>query len=246
MYSDRIVKLSIKELDQRMQAIFAPDADPDADDLFNVDSGVGAKVQFVAYLESLVISSTGTYTFIASQYDFDTGETYSVKVYAGYSSAPASALVVGDMYKIVGNIQEYPEKSKQYQISGLTYSNQKDGDGITFLNEARYYTTFDSTIAQDFTDNYMKNSYENITVTEVVSFTDGVLTFKGEAGRITERGKIDTTKTKFTFTVKADSMDSVKVGDVLKFGGLTVEKQDKTPSVIHITSFSNITWISHA
>lgn len=243
LFSDEIRKIDIKEINERVTTIMSDPAfeNHEPDDLFNVESGNGARVEFVAYLESMIEGGTGsnvTHTFVAAQYDEETGEIHRINIYGNYSSKASFNMKVGDMYKIVGYIQRYPNRadSTTYQISDIDYSSISDSEGTTFVRQPRYYTEFNSNIADNYLANYSKNFYEDLEVTEVVSFEAGLLTFKGKARQVFGAKQFDSKYTEFTFTIKASSINDLSVGDKLRFGGLTVETVGNStlPAVIRI------------
>lgn len=243
-YSDEPIITSISEINEKLKGLTTDpqkikDNNLESNDFFNLDTGSGAKVQFDAYLESVTVSNTGTYTFVAVQYDVETGESFRLNVYAAYGGKLPSTMKIGDMLKIVGNIQEYPEKSGTFQVSGINYSNTvgEDGKDITVIKQSGYYLTFDSSMLEDavYKNNYSKNVYNYLSVTEVVGVTDGVLTFKGTSNKHS-----NPTKTyEYTFTVKVpDGYNQIQVGSKLRFNGFQF-----TTGTVSILNYNSITII---
>ncbi|MCH5151384.1 MAG: thermonuclease family protein [Clostridiales bacterium] len=219
LYRDVVVPITLKEMWSRLKAIEAA-GENSTDDLFYTELGTGALIQFDAYLESLTV--TGTFMFKATQYDPDTGERYSVNVYAAYSSNKASEMKVGDYYKIVGNIQFY-EATGEYQITSIDYDPVNDGEKKTTTKGSNYYLIFDSTVGSEvYRSNYNKNVYRDMTVTWVGDVVDGYLTFKGESCRINGKNSYDENDVReFVCKVKVpDNYTGIQVGSVLRFGGV--------------------------
>lgn len=169
----------------------------DIETYYNAESDSGAKVVFEAYLSSVRVSTTYTYT--AVQYDPQTGEKYEINVYAGYSSSSATTMKLGHLYKILGSIQYY---NGAYQVSGIVYNNiyqDKQPDG-SYIAQRNYYLTFDSSEA--YIDQYSATLYTNVTVTSI-SQENNVLTIVGTTQKRTASGVSDTTET-YTFKVAVD------------------------------------------
>lgn len=233
LYHDEAMITTIKDINENLDAIVAGSGE--SNDFFNVDSRGGAKVQFEGYLESLYISNSGTYTFVAVQYDRDTGASYRVNVYCAYTSTYATNMKVGDLFKIVGNIQEFPQGSLKFQISGINYNTVEDGKDTTFLKQSNYFITFDSSLLEEgtYVPNYSKNCYGDLTVTETGTVADGMLTFKGTATRH------DGTTKEFTVTVKVDNgfdASAYAVGKTVTTRGLQFES-----GTITVLDLNNIT-----
>lgn len=171
---------------------------------YNVDSDAGSKVVFTAYLESLRVSGNGngTYTFTAGEYDPETCEVYRIAVYAAYTSNPASKMKIGQLYKIIGDVQNY---NGQFQISGVVYSSLYGGSESysnpgytgTRVVQENYYLTFDSSI--QYIEQFSKNLYSNVTV-KSSSVENGVLTIIGTAKQHKDGGYGDPVE--FTYQVK--------------------------------------------
>ena len=195
----------------------------------------GKKVQFEGYLVSLKISDSGTHTFVAAQYDEETGKVYYINIYAAYSSSAASRMNVGDKYKIVGVVQYY---YGTWQVSGIIYNAMRDGLDITYLNQSSYYLMFNSQEPNSSYDQYGKNLYSDVTVTEV-SRQGNVLTVTGTANKV-DGGKFNGEEAEFTFTIPVtDSYnDAIKVGSVISLTGL---QQVKNSGQITVLSYSDIT-----
>lgn len=220
MYSNDPIPMTIKEFIENNELFYIPETD------------VGAKVEFTAYITDLRVSPSDTYTFTALQYEPETGKTYSINVYAGYSSSSVSKLKIGHMYHIIGNIQKY---NGSFQVSGLSYGAFIPVEGETTVTQRNYYMIFDSQKA--FIMQLSDVLYTNVTVTEV-SVNNGVITFKGTAKQRKADGVKDDEKT-FTFTVKAPANynNQIGVGSVLSLTGLQLVKDS---GEITILDYSNI------
>lgn len=203
---------------------------------YNEEHDSGAKVVFTAYLESLYISPSGTHTFTAATYDFETGEKYTIKVYTAYSSSQASKLKIGNMYTITGAIQKY---NGDFQVSGVVYNPRVEAeleDG-TYTVQKNYYMTFDSSVK--FITQFSENLYSDLRV-KSASVEDGVLTIIGEANQIVVGDELNPTAVEFTITVKVPNgyTNNLAEGDRIKFSGYQLEaKSNKIvlPSVSAIT-----------
>lgn len=184
LYSTEPVDMSLKEF-------------YDNTDLYwNEDTESGAKVRLVAYLESLYISNSGTYTYTAKQVDPETGKTLKINVYAGYVSSPASKMKLGHLYEIFGNVQNYYDN---FQISGVLYDTIYEGQkGYTTVIQKDYYLTFDSSI--NFITQNGTTLYSDVTVTE--SNLEGTtLTIVGTAKQNSINGYKEDN---FTYTFKVE------------------------------------------
>ncbi|MBQ0109617.1 MAG: hypothetical protein KBS44_05005, partial [Clostridiales bacterium] len=163
---------------------------------YNADNDTGAKVKLVAALTSLYVSNSGTYTFTATDFDEETGETLTINVYAGYTSSAASNMKLGHLYTIVGNLQKYGGK---FQISGLNYNTvyQIEGGDYTTITQKDYYLTFNSDTP--FIMQYSNTLYSDVTVDEV-SLEGETLTVKGFAFQKAKDG-YKGEKSEYTFKI---------------------------------------------
>lgn len=199
---------------------------------YNEEMQVGSKVEVYAYLTDLKISNSGTYTFVAEEYDAETGKTYQINVYAGYVSASASAMKIGHMYRFVGSIQKY---SGQYQISGIVYDSLYQQPQLSYVTQRNYYYTFDNSIS--YNSNFSATNYSDVTVVSA-TVEEGVLTIVGSAQKKTGQGLNQEAET-FTFTVKVadDFENTFKAGDKFSVTGLQLEKDSGNITII---DFSDI------
>jgi len=181
-------------------------SNPDA--FYNSDTESGLLVCIEAYLSSLYCSDSGTYTFTAEQVDKDTGETKYIKIYAGYASSSSSTMKIGQLYRIVGNVDKWYEN---YQIKGLSYDDYYQLPELTYLTQSGYYLTFDSEV--NYTINNNMNAYKDAVIKEV-NVSNNDLIIVAEAEKIVKTG--DGEVKEFTFTIKnaADKIDDVNVGDI--------------------------------
>ena len=185
LYTDEPEDITLK------QFIDNPDA------YYNVETEVGSKVRFTACLCDLMVSNTGTHTFVAEYYD-EEGTRYTIDVYAAYTSSPASGMPLGHLYRVVGVIQLHYGR---FQVTGVQY------DVIFGANNPKVYTapvqkdyllTFDSSRA--FISQYSATLYTNATVVSS-SVEDGVLTIVANAQQRTKDGLKEEVK-QFTFKVE--------------------------------------------
>lgn len=183
LFSSDPVDFSIKEFE-------------DNNDLFyNEETDSGAKVVFEAYLIALNISDGGWYTFVAAQYDEETGEQYTINVYTGGSATSASmGMKIGEMYRIVGSVQKY---TSGFQISGINFSDIYESPTLTYVTKSHCYLTFDQNVT--YTDRYAGNMYTYAKITEVGDYVDGVLTVQATAYNRTASGNAQEAT---TFTLK--------------------------------------------
>ena len=174
---------------------------------FNEDADSGSKVIFTAYLESVHTSSSGTYTYIASEIGED-NQKYSINVYAGYASSAASTMPLGHLYVIVGRIAKY---SGAYQISGINYNPIYEVE--THIVQRDYFVTFNSKVAYD--SRYSSSLYSNITVTEV-AVEENTIKFKGTTQQVTSSGLKEEVKTfSFSVTKPENYSGEIQVGAVI-------------------------------
>lgn len=216
LFSTDPVEMTIKEFNE------SPDA------FFNEELDVGSKVLFYGYLSDLEISQSQTYTFTATQYDETTGETYNIKVYAAYSSNPASKMKLGHYYRFVGTVQEY---QGQFQISGIVYDSLFQLEEYSYVTQKDYYLTFSS--SETFINQYSATLYTDITVTSA-NVENGTLTIVGTAQQRTQDGVKEEVKT-FTLTVKVDSnySNEITVGSKISVSGLQLVANSGNITVLH-------------
>lgn len=233
LYSDDPIETSIKELTEEL-------AKPD-NVFYNPDTKAGAKVKIVAYLAELKINNT--YTYVAEQYDPETGKVYRFNVYTMYSTTPASKMKLGHLYEIIGDLQMY---GGEYQLSGITYSlSGTPAKNATTIKQREYFLTFDSTKAWFAGGQYSATLYSDITVT-AVKYENGTLVITGtalqcsNADRDTGEKEYDPTPIEFTFTVAATQQQAdtiVANTTVIRLQGYQLVKDSHE---ITIPSFSAI------
>ena len=163
---------------------------------YNEETDSGSKVRFNAVLVDIKVSNTGTHTFVAEWYD-EEGNRYTINVYAGYTSSPASQMMLGHMYRVVGSIQYY---GGQYQVSGITYNKIYGANRMDYTHPTQkyYFLKFDSNTT--FISQYSDMLYGDVTV--VSSTLDGTtLTIVGTAQQKTKNGYAAEAKT-YTFKVE--------------------------------------------
>lgn len=198
LYSKDAVKMTIKEFLNNNEAFY------------NEETDSGAKVTFTAYLKELHISgaTAPTHTFIAVEYEKETGKTYEIPVYCAYTSTAASKMKIGHLYQITGNVQKH---NGSFQICNIVYNailQDQVPDG-TYILQRDYYLTFSS--SAEYCDQYSATLYTDVTV-KSSSVEEGVLTIVGTANQRAQDGKLvedvlTNEVLEFTFTFK------VKVGE---------------------------------
>lgn len=222
LYSTDPVDVTIKEIFDNI------------DQYYNAETDSGSKVRFNAYLESVTVSGSGTYTFIAKQYDAETGKMTEIPVYAGYASSAASGMKVGHLYRVVGVIQMHNSK---LQISGVTYNSIFGASNPEYTHpiQTGYYLTFSSSFA--FDTHFNQTLYSDVTVVNA-SVTDGVLTIEGTANPRTKADEVGEAKT-FTFKVNAPEgyQDAITEGKTFSVNGYQFEENS---GVITILNYSDI------
>lgn len=210
------------------------------EEYYNADADAGSKIVMTAYLESVTVSQSGTYTFVAGQYDPDTNKVYKINVYAAYSSNPASKMKLGQVYKIIGSVQKY---NGNFQISGIVY-NSLYGEAIGSaypgyegcrLVQANYFLTFDS--QEKMIDQYNKTLYTDVTV-KSSSVENGTLTIVGTTKKRTLSGVGD--ELEFTYQVKVSEgyVNSFTAGKTFSVQGYQLV--DKSGTIV-IPNISDIT-----
>lgn len=210
---------------------------------YSFDTGVGSRVILEAYLTDLYIGDTGTYNFTAAEYDATTGETYEIKVYAQYNSNPASKMEIGHLYRFIGTVEEYPEKSGKFQIKGITY--MPTGSGRTRITQENYYLTFNSEITSKAgynITNYTTAFFEDLTV-ESATLNGTTLTIVGTARQITGNNSFAAEATRFTLTVTvpAGYNGEIKAGCMLRLTGLQLEEESGEVTVLKYQDITKIT-----
>lgn len=210
------------------------------DEYYNDETESGSKIIMTAYLESLTVSSSGTHTFVAGQYDPETNKVYKIDVYTGYISSSASSMKIGQLYRIIGSVQKH---GGNFQISGVTYNSLYGGDpDKTYpgydgsrIVQSNYCLTFDSTV--EYIAQYSKTLYTDVTV-KSSSIENGVLTILGSTQKRIKDGVEDAVE--FTYQVKvADSyINQFAVGK--KFSVRGYQLVDKSRTIV-IPNISDIT-----
>lgn len=212
------------------------------EDYYFADVDAGIKVAFDACYTDLKLSnaSSPTYTFTAVQYDPETGEEYSINVYAAYVSNNATKMKIGHLYKIIGTVQYY---NGAYQISGIIWDSLYQSQDLyrnklsgSYIIQKNYYLTFNSSIT--YMDQYSENLYSNATI-KTVDVTDGELTLGVVCNKVTSGNKLGD---EFEFTVKVnvaeDYTSAYNVGDIISFNGYQLEENS---GVITVPNISDIT-----
>ena len=208
------------------------------DKYYNSDADAGSKIEMTAYLESLKVS--GTYMFVAAQYDPETGKTYKLNVYAAYSSNPASDMQLGQLYYIVGTVQKF---AGSFQISGVVYNALYGSnpnavypgyEGCRVVQE-NYFLTFDSD--EKMIDQYSKTLYTDVTV-KSSQVKDGELTIVGAAAKRTDDGVGD--EKEFTYRVKVSQDFENKFSVGKKFSVKGYQLVDKSGQIV-VPNISDIT-----
>lgn len=193
---------------------------------YNSDTQSGSKVRTELYLTDLTISNSGTYTFTGKQYDPETKEVKTINVYAGYASAAASGMPIGNLYTVIGSIQYY---GGNYQISGLKYASLLAGPEHTVVKQSSYYVICDAA-GKDMEGKFAtKSLYGDVTVTAVNGNT-----FTGTAKRYNSSDKKFDEETTLTFTLSSGSL-SVSVGDTVKVNGLRLDSSKDNITVLKST-----------
>ena len=203
------------------------------DAYYKAEEDVGSLVRFTACICDLRISNSGTYTFVAEYYD-EEGTRYTLNVYAGYASSPASTMKIGHIYRIVGSIQYY---YGSFQVSGVKYdvifgANLPDHTSPTQKN---YLLTFNSSTS--FISQYSETLYTDATV--VSSSIEGTtLTIVGTAQLRTKDGVKENVET-FTFNVEVPEnyTNGFTAGKKFSVQGYQYVKDSGEITVLNIANF---------
>lgn len=212
LYSTAATKITIKDFWDNV------------DEYYNKEADSGAKVRIQAYITDLTVSSSGTYTFTATQ-KID-GKYYNISVYTGYSSSQASTyMTLGDLFSITGTIQLY---NQQYQISGVTYvAMQSGGDYLTTL-QSNYYCTFNSSI--EYAGKWGTSLFSDVTV-QSATVENGELTITGSTSQRGANGNKDAEIYTFKLPVSSE-FDVTKLdGKVISVAGIQEVKKSKVIAV---------------
>ncbi len=226
LYSEDPVDVTLKDLLE------------DIDDYYNAEHDSGAKVRFYACLTSLSKSSgtSPTTTFIATAYDANTGISYEINVYAGYSSSSSTNMKLGHYYRIVGTVAMF---NGELQISGITYNviYGETREDYTHPIQKNYYLTFDTSV--DYITNYSDTLYSNAHVVSS-SVENGVLTIVADAYKNGKDDNYAEEATRFTFRVNvaADYENVFTEGKVFSVQGYQFEADS---GIIDIIDYSDIT-----
>lgn len=219
LYSTDPVAMTIKDFWENTDVYYTAETDS------------GAKVEFVACLTSLTISSTQTHTYTATQYDPETGETYTLSVYCAYSGSASSRMEIGHLYHIVGNVQNYYGK---FQISGILYDpiyGPSNPDSYTVEKQLNYYLSFNSDL--DYTFRYATTLYTDATVVSVAQ-EGSLLTVTATATQRTSSGTKGEAIT-FTFKVPAPTsgQHNFSVGRKFSVAGYQLVKDSHEINVVN-------------
>lgn len=205
---------------------------------YNAETDSGAKIRFYACLTELRKSSgsSPTTTFTAVSYDKETGEKYTIDVYAGYSSSNSTTMKLGHYYRIVGTIQSH---YGNLQISGVTYDKiyGETREDYTHPIQKDYYLTFDTNV--DYTNNYSDTLYSNAHVVSS-SVENGVLTIVADAYKNGKDDNYSEEATRFTFRVNVES-DYVNVFTEGKTFSVKGYQFEANSGIIDIIDYSDIT-----
>lgn len=216
LYNTDPVDTTIKEFNENKAAFY------------NEEIESGSKIRFTAYLKSVTLSASLTYTFVAEEYDKETGETHRLNVYTGYNSSPASSMKIGHLYQIVGNVQKY---NGNYQISGIEYSALYPEPGNTHVTQNNYYWTFDSSVP--YSDNNSATLYSSVTVTSVE--VDGtVMTIKGTAQKCKKETYADATEFTFKVNVPEGYSPNVSSGSKLRTNAYKFDKSEDVWTIVDV------------
>ena len=228
LYSTDPVEMTIKDFWENTE------------EYYNADADAGSKIVMTAYLESLTISDKGTYTFVAGQYDQETGKVYRINVYCGYASSSASGMKIGQLYKLIGTVQKY---GRDFQISGIVYNSLFGGnpdsansgyEGSRVL-QSNYFLTFDSDAKM--IDQLNRTLYTDVTV-KSSSVEGGVLTIVGSAAKRTSNGTLESQE--FTYEVKVSDNFVNSFTEGKKFSVKGYQLVDKSGKIV-IPNLSDIT-----
>lgn len=211
-FSTKAVEVDLKELTSNIE------------NYFDKKENNGTKVRFTAYFKSVVISSTGTYTYTVAE--IIDGVEYNFTVYGGYANKMTNFICIGTRYTMTGTVQYY---NFNYQISGLTYVPMKKGGDFLTVVKDNYYLQFTDSI--QYKDYYYHSLFSSITVTEA-SVSNNVLTFTGKA---TDK----MTDTEKTLTFKCPVAAGFDVNEILNKTIITRGYQED--GYVQILEYSNIT-----
>lgn len=224
LYSTDPTDVTIKDLNENM------------DEYYNAELDSGAKVRFNGYLTDLYVSNTMTYTFTAQQYDPETGEVYSISVYAGYTSASGSKMVIGHYYQFVGSVQNHYGKM---QISGIVYSAIYKEPDNTHVKQNNYYFTFDSNTA--YSTNNRATLYSDLTVMEA-TVEGTTLTIKATAQKCARDSYEEAVPFTLQVPVSAGYTSTFAAGDKLSLHAYNFDSTnfDSTKDVLQVLKLADI------
>ena len=213
LYSTDPVPMTIKEFWHNTDAFYDSDND------------VGSNVVLTAYLKSVTKSQSGTYTFVAEEYDEETGKTYSIDVYAAYDSSSSSTMKIGHLYTIYGSIQNH---YGNFQISGINYQTIFDLPGYTRVIQKDYYLTFNSSTT--FVTQYSQTLYTDATVVSSTTEGDYVMVVATASLRTLNGTKDEVVG--YTFKVPTSYGYTFNVGDKFTCSAFQFEAGTKVLTVI--------------
>lgn len=202
---------------------------------YNPETDSGAKVRFTACLVDLRVASSTTHTFVAEWYD-EEGERYTINVYAGYASSPASEMKLGHLYRVVGSVAKH---SGEFQVTGIIYDEIFGADRMDYTapTQTNYFLRFDSSRA--WRSQESMNLYGDVTV--VSATLDGTtLTIVGTAQQKNKSGYNSDVKT-FTFKVEVPENYNLimKAGDKFSTNGYQYVANSGEITILNVSNINS-------
>ncbi len=225
-YNDNPVETTIAEL--------IADLRSEDSKFYNKEAKVGSKITFNAYVKSVTVSSSGTYTYVAEELH-DDGTKSTFNLYAGYSSDTInSVLYTGYLYHFVGTVQLY---GSSYQIAiGGTYVALTTGEKYTYRLQKDYWMTFNSS-----NENLYKAKETSIRSNATVTAVNVEGDYLVVTADVFKKSSSETTQTEsYTFKVpKPASYEKMVVGATFSVSGYQKTKDSKE---IEVLSYSEISF----
>lgn len=198
---------------------------------YDYDNKNGSLVEVVAYLESVTKSNSGTYTFIAKEYDAETGKFYAMNVYTGYDSSAASTMKTGHLYRIYGRIQDH---YGEFQLTGINYETIYDIEGYTKVIQKDYYLSFNSN--QTFVTQNSQTLYTDATATSVT--TDGDYMIVTATANLRNKNGVNPDAVEYTFKIPTSFELNIAVGSTFTCYAFQFEAGTKVLTVINKTDIN--------
>ncbi len=172
------------------------------------------------------------------------GVEYNMDLYVGHKTGPYA--MIGNKVRYVGYVQEFPEGSEQFQISGLIIADTNPAGTYTEVTHEGYYVQVGEKYFPNAKGEVNNALYDNFTISNVsVNGKELVITGVAKRRGLEDRGL----EAKRTITIKVPLKDgeenSFKNGNIINFVGFTESPIKYTTDnfVVNVAQLSDITLV---